>query len=163
MRTQADGQTPTRRKVLKSSALTAGAVAVSGLLGVGGFASTASATTESVTQKIDGMLWTIDEIQGNLEPCDSDVCETVLGHSFERRDLTRDAMAAFKKDDWKTATYSLTEVKGIVEADIGLLEGVEDRGSVADVLSLERSLLEQTEATIDDVERTMVTAGANPM
>jgi hypothetical protein len=107
------------------------------------------AEVEAVVRKIDGMLGTIDRIQTRLQSCgDDDVCGTVLEHSFVRKNLTNTAKRQSQDREWGPARVSLTEVKGIVEGDIELLEGVEDRGSIGDVLGLERALLNQTVSTL---------------
>jgi hypothetical protein len=96
------------------------------------------------------MLDTIGKIQTRLESCaaDSDVCSTVLEHAFLRMSLTNEARAQSTDREWGAARASVEEVKGIVEGDIELLEGVEQRGSIGDVLGLERALLNQTVSTL---------------
>lgn len=132
-------------------------------------------------RRIDGMEATIGRIQGriadelDLDIGDGDVIAdpgdefypgdsvlgTVLGHSFARTNSVRQARAAFLEGDREGTLANLGEVRTIVEGDIEVLEGVEERGGVGDVLGLERALLNQTESTIDAVERVGVMPGDN--
>lgn len=59
------------------------------------------------------------------------------------------------------AQESLGIVRSIVEDDIELLESVDDRGTVGDILALERALLQQTDSAIDAVDRLGVMPGDN--
>ena len=133
----------------------------------------------SALQGIDLMEATIGRIQGRIAdaldvdfgdaiadpgdefyPGDS-VLGTVLGHSFARTNSVRRARAAFLDGDREGTLTNLGEVRTVVVGDIELLEGVEDRGSVGDVLGLERALLNQTDSAIDAVERVGVMPGDN--
>ncbi|MFB6211365.1 MAG: hypothetical protein ABEI76_07495 [Halobacteriales archaeon] len=116
---------------------------------------------DAPVRKIDLMGRTIEKIQARLKDCQSDVCGTVLEHSFARANLTKEARAAAEDREWKAATESLTEVRSIVEGDIALLESVDQRGTVGDVLGLERALLNQTDTALDAVERASVMPGDN--
>jgi hypothetical protein len=142
------------RTVSRRTVLTAGA-----LVGIGSLSAPAMANppkgvepadpdTDVVVRKIGDMERTIGEIQDRLESCDSNVCDTVFKHSSIRMSLTRDAKQAAEAHEWTEATESITEVKSIVEGDIDLLESVEDRGSIGDVLGLEHALLNQTNTAL---------------
>jgi hypothetical protein len=100
--------------------------------------------TDVVVRKIGDMQRTIGKIQDRLELCDSNICATVFEHSSIRMSLASTAKQSAEAHEWTAATDALTEVKSIVEDDIDLLESVEDRGSIGDVLGLERALLNQT-------------------
>lgn len=108
---------------------------------------------ESVVRKIELMQETIPMIQTRLEPCDTNVCDAVREHAGVRYNEAGLAKTAAEDREWQTATFHLTEVRDLVEDDIALLESVEDRGSIGDVLGLERALLNQTDAALDAVER----------
>lgn len=145
-------------------------IATAGLVGLGALATPVAAAPPkgtkptspdraSVVRKIGHMGVTIGKIQDRLASCDSDVCGTVLEHALERAGLTGEAKAAAKKRNWETTTTKIESVREIVVTDIELLESVEDRGSVGDVLGLERSLLNQTDAALKAVEQRGVMPG----
>lgn len=136
-------------------------IAAGALFGLGGLAGSAAAAPpkkvkpspadrdgDLAVHKIGDMQRTIGKIQDRLEECDGDVCGTVLEHSFDRADSTRRAKRAARDGEWAEATGALEKVRDIVEGDIELLEGVEDRGSIGDVLGLERALLNQTDTAL---------------
>ena len=101
--------------------------------------------TTIVVRKISDMQRTLGLIERSLQTTEcGQVCGTVQEHLFLRIALTGEAKSAAGERVWETATAKLTQVKDIVEGDIALLESVEDRGSVGDVLGLERALLNQT-------------------
>lgn len=166
----------TRRTVLGTTAL--------GALGVlvGPVAATPSRTTRARTtdaiNRIERMLRTIDEIQGRVANGETDVHETIHAHTFLRQDNTQLALQEISgiTGDSKTvrtpiknhllkriakAQESLGIVRSIVEDDIELLESVDDRGTVGDILALERALLQQTDSAIDAVDRLGVMPGDN--
>lgn len=158
----------TRRTVIATTAF-----AALGVL-VGPVAATPSRTTSVRTtdavNRIDLMLQTIDSIQNRVERCETEVCATVHANTFLRQDHTRAALTEISgitgdsKTVWsriENAQSSLGTVRSIVEGDIALLEEVEDRGSIGDVLALERTLLEQTDSAIDAVDRLGVMPGDN--
>ncbi|MDP2695800.1 MAG: hypothetical protein Q8O87_00945 [bacterium] len=111
--------------------------------------------TES--KKIELMQNTIGKIQERLMGCDTKVCITVGDHAKYRAGVAIAADKAVKAGKNEEAVQSLLTVKKIVEGDIELLAGAEDKGLIADVLGLERALLHQTDSALTDLQRS--TAG----
>jgi hypothetical protein len=102
----------------------------------------------NVVGQIELMQATIGRIQARVQTCESAVCKIVQAHADIRMSEAGLARTAAEAGDWQAAAFHLTEVKQIVEGDIVLLEDVEDRGSVGDILALEYALLNQTEAAL---------------
>lgn len=105
-------------------------------------------TVDKALRLMGRMLETIEEIQGTLDGCGSDVCAQVLKHSFARHSMTEKAMSAVQSDDWGTATELLQSVKGVVEDDIKRLEAAPDSTVHSGVLALEQELLKETTAAL---------------
>ena len=102
----------------------------------------------ATVKRIELMQNTIGKIQERLKRCDTKVCITVGDHAKKRMGLTTGAEKAIKDGKTEETIQSLRTVKKIVEGDIELLAGVEDKGSIADVLGLERALLRQTDVAL---------------
>lgn len=98
---------------------------------------------ETVIRTVSAMQDTIDDIRDTLGNCDRDACQTVLGHAEKRVGLARDAKRALEDGSPGEARQSLEEMNGVIEADIGILEGL-DGESAERALQLERTLLEDT-------------------
>ena len=102
---------------------------------------------------IELMQDTIGKIQERLKRCATEACITVGDHAKIRLGVTIKAEKAIKDGKKEEAVQSLRTVKKIIEGDIELLAGVEDKGSIADVLGLERALLHQTDLTLKALSR----------
>ena len=108
-----------------------------------------SISNSSGELKITLIQNTIKKIQEQLKSCDNiDVCDIVKRHAEGREGLTDTTKKAIGNRNREEAARLLREVRGIVVGDIELLEGVENIGSIADVLELERSLLNYIDSAL---------------
>ena len=104
-------------------------------------------------KKIELMQNTIKKIQERLKSCDTKACITVDDHAKIRAGVTNEADKAIKAGKSEEAVQSLRTVKRIIEGDIELLAATEDKGLIADMLGLERALLNQIDSTLTDLRQ----------
>ena len=108
-----------------------------------------SISNSSSELKITLMQNTIEKIQERLKRCDNiDVCDIVERHAEGREGLIDTTKKAIENRNREEAARLLREVRGIVVGDIELLESVESIESIADVLELERSLLNYVDSAL---------------
>ena len=99
--------------------------------------------------KITLMQNHIEKIQERLKRCDNiDVCDIVERHAEGREGLIDTTKKAIENRNREEAARLLREVRGIVVGDIELLESAENIGLIADVLELERSLLNHIDSAL---------------
>ena len=141
----------------KVSAPAAGATPQPADTGAKGVPSTApvstSLTDTAIVKKIELMRNTIEKIQERLKGCGTKVCITVGDHAKYRAGVTNEADKAIKAGKSEEAVQSLRTVKRIIEGDIELLAATEDKGLIADMLGLERALLNQIDSTLTDLRQ----------
>ena len=108
-----------------------------------------SISNSSSELKITLIQNTIEKIQERLKRCDNiDVCDIVERHAEGREGLIDITKKVIENRNREEAARLLREVRGIVVGDIELLESVESIESIADVLELERSLLNYVDSAL---------------
>lgn len=111
-----------------------------------------SPVNTTALKNVELMQNTIGKIRERLRGCDNtDVCDIVESHARGRAGISETTKEAIANRNPEEATRLLREVRSIVVGDIELLEGAKDQGLIADVLGLERALLNQTDSALKAV------------